>query len=152
MADEIHPVVELLVARMDSHPEEFRYNPTGSLAITGRWETWIAQLGWYMNEAEKALIYGKAKELIFQRIHEEVLDELLNGDERRRKAEADRLAEAKAMTAMQTHVQQAYGTLGMGNSNPYMDNMTTALTNELRLGSESLSEGLLKQIKGKLGL
>jgi hypothetical protein len=70
---------------MESHPEEFEFHASGSLAVTGRWETWITQLGWYFNEAEKALIYGKAKELIFQRVHGEVMDELLNGPERRRK-------------------------------------------------------------------
>lgn len=80
--DKIHPVVQLLAQRMESHPEEFTFNDKGSLAVTGRWGAWIAQLGWHFNEEEKELIYGKAKELIFNRIHGEVMDELLNGDER----------------------------------------------------------------------
>jgi hypothetical protein len=79
MVDEIHPVIQLLVARMKSHPKEFGFNAGGSLAVTGRWETWIAQLGWHMNEAEKALIYGKAKEVIFRRVHEEVMYAMLEG-------------------------------------------------------------------------
>jgi len=81
--EDIHAVVKLLVARMQSNPEEFKFNPTGSLAITGRWERWIAQLGWHFNEAEKELIYGKAKELIFNRVHEEVMEELINGSDRK---------------------------------------------------------------------
>jgi hypothetical protein len=60
MEDEVHEVVTLLLARMESNPEEFEFHASGSLAVTGRWETWIAQLGWHFNEAEKALIYGKA--------------------------------------------------------------------------------------------
>lgn len=87
MSENVHPVVRLLAKRMESHPEEFKFHSGGSLAITGRWETWISQLGWYFNEAEKELIYGKAKELIFQRVHEEVMDELLNGEERRAEKE-----------------------------------------------------------------
>ncbi len=53
MADNIHPVVELLAARMESHPEEFQFQANSSLAVTGRWAIWISQLGWHFNEAEK---------------------------------------------------------------------------------------------------
>jgi hypothetical protein len=85
MEDEIHEVVRFLAARMESHPEEFTHHDgvTGSLAISGRWEKWISKLGWHMNESEKALIYGKTRQVIFQRVHEEVLEELLNGPERK---------------------------------------------------------------------
>lgn len=84
MADNIHPVVELLAARMESHPEEFRVYDNSTLAIGGRWETWIAQIRPFMNEAEHEMLLGKAKEVFLQRVHEEVLDELMNGEERRR--------------------------------------------------------------------
>jgi hypothetical protein len=107
MADEVHEVVTLLLARMESNPEEFEFHASGSLAVTGRWETWIAQLGWHFNEAEKALIYGKARELIFQRVHEEVLDELLNGEDRRRKEREDREYELHIAHAARQQQQQA---------------------------------------------
>jgi hypothetical protein len=107
MADEVHEVVTLLLARMESNPEEFEFHASGSLAVTGRWETWIAQLGWHFNEAEKALIYGKARELIFQRVHGEVLDELLNGEDRRRKEVEDREYERHLAQALQHTKQQA---------------------------------------------
>lgn len=83
MADNIHPVVELLAARMESHPEEFRIYDNSTLAIGGRWETWIAQIRPFMNEAEHKALFNTAKEAFLQRVHEEVLDELLNGPERR---------------------------------------------------------------------
>jgi hypothetical protein len=111
MADEPHEVVKLLVARMESHPKEFEFHASGNLAVTGRWETWIAQLGWHFNEAEKALIYGKARELIFQRVHEEVLDELFNGEDRRKVEEKEKEYEAeriqKYLMAQQQQRQQA---------------------------------------------
>jgi hypothetical protein len=106
MADEVHEVVTLLLARMESNPEEFEFHASGSLAVTGRWETWIAQLGWHFNEAEKALIYGKARELIFQRVHGEVLDELLNGEDRRRKEAEDREYERQMMVRQAGLAQQ----------------------------------------------
>ena len=108
--DKIHPVVQLLAQRMESHPEEFTFNDKGSLAVTGRWGAWIAQLGWHFNEEEKELIYGKAKELIFNRIHGEVMDELLNGDERRadkvRRDEAIRQINAQRAQQQYSAVQQ----------------------------------------------
>ena len=106
MSEELHDVVKLLLARMETHPEEFRFHNTGTLAITGRWETWINQLGWYFNEAEKKLIYGKAKEIIFQRVHEEVMDELCNGEERRRK---QREEDEYERTMMKQVSQQSMG-------------------------------------------
>jgi hypothetical protein len=118
MADEVHEVVTLLLARMESNPEEFEFHASGSLAVTGRWETWIAQLGWHFNEAEKALIYGKARELIFQRVHGEVLDELLNGEDRRRKEREEQEYERQMMRQstlaqqQKAYVSQLQGMVG----------------------------------------
>lgn len=147
MADNIHPVVELLAARMESHPEEFKFHNGSSLAITGRWETWINQLGWYFNEAEKELIYGKAKELIFQRVHEEVLDELLNGEERRAE---ERRQRKEAEERMMAQVQQSALQPGQFAQVQSLGALQSAGT--IRLGSETIDEGMLKQIKRKLGL
>jgi hypothetical protein len=101
MEDEPHEVVKLLAARMKSHPKEFEFHASGNPAVTGRWETWIAQLGWHFNEAEKALIYGKARELMFQRVHEEVLDELFNGEDRRK---AEEKAKGYEVELIQKHI------------------------------------------------
>lgn len=185
MADNVHPVVELLAARMESHPEEFKFHSGSSLAITGRWETWINQLGWYLSEDEKELIYGKAKELIFQRVHEEVLDELLNGPERRAQEKRERDLEMQRMMAQsqQAAMQQAshlYGQaalqpgqyaqvqslstlqgMGIGNVAPSQplviqsggkEAMRIQANGDIKIGNETLNEGLLKSIKGKLGL
>jgi len=118
--DKIHPVVQLLAQRMESHPEEFTFNDKGSLAVTGRWGAWIAQLGWHFNEEEKELIYGRAKELIFGRVHKEVMDELLNGDERR--AEAQAKVELAKLNAQQQYsaVQQQIAMLKQQQIQPVL--------------------------------
>lgn len=149
--DTVHPVVRLIAKRMESHPEEFKFHNGSSLAITGRWETWINQLGWYFNEVEKELIYGKAKELIFQRVHEEVMDELLNGEARREEERRQR-KEAEERQ-MQSYVQQQRAYLQQsqlyGQAQQYANHIAPA---NLRLGSETIDEGMIKQIKRKLGL
>lgn len=118
MADNIHPVVKLLAARMESHPEEFPVNPNGQLPIGGRWSPWLAQAEHLMNDAERTLIYDKAKEVIFQRIHEEVMDELLNGEERReeerRRKEADEQRYLAQLSQIQMQTQNA------AQANPYL--------------------------------
>lgn len=107
MTNNIHPVVELLAARMESHPEEFPVQPNGQLPIMGRWAPWLAQAEHLMNDAERTLLYTKAKETIFQRIHEEVLDELMNGPERRAEEQRKRDEEMQRHIAHAAAQQQA---------------------------------------------
>jgi hypothetical protein len=161
MADNIHPAVELLAARMESHPEEFQLHANGSLAITGRWETWIAQMGWYLNEAERELIYGKAKEVIFQRIHEEVLDELLNGEQRRAEEQAAYDAEVQRLTAIARTTGPQNIISGIGTHSPSQslvintagqEAMRITANGELNIGGETLDAGMLKKMKSALGL
>jgi hypothetical protein len=106
MTNNIHPVVELLAARMESNPEEFPVNPNGQLPIMGRWAPWLAQAEHLMNDAERTLLYTKAKEAVFQRIHEEVLDELMNGPERRAEEQRKRDEEVQRHIALQQAAQQ----------------------------------------------
>ena len=75
MTNNIHPVVELLAARMESNPEEFA--PDGE----GRWAQWLDELIPFVTEAERVMLRGP----MMQTFHEQVLDELMNGPERRRK-------------------------------------------------------------------
>jgi len=170
MADNIHEVVKLLAARMESHPEEFQANPSGLPPIRGRWSTWLVQAESLMNEAERELIYDKAKEVIFQRIHEEVLDELLNGEQRRAEEKAAHDAEVQRLLAQaQTHSQSGYANQAGAYQNaivltnrspswPLVVDTTgqeaTRITanGELKVGNETLNEGMLKQIRKKLGL
>jgi hypothetical protein len=96
MTDNIHPVVELLAARMESNPEEF-----GADEI-GRWDVWMTQMEGLLTEEEKLLL----RVPMMQSIHEEVLDELLNGPDKRRKEAEERELILKSALAQQQAVQQ----------------------------------------------
>lgn len=119
MADnEPHAVVRLLLKRMESHPEEFRVGPELGLE---RWEEYIDAVRDHGNEADNAALTAKLRDIRLAEIHEQVMDELLNGPERRRKHEEDREYERHLAQAMQHTQQQAmqqaiqqYGGVGGG--------------------------------------
>ena len=104
MADEIHPVVELLAKRMQSHPDEFRFDrlTDNKLPVSARWDRWLTQIGMHMNDAESRLLFAAARSVAFERIFEEVTDDLLNGDDRRAKEQE----EAKRLWMQQQTIQQ----------------------------------------------
>lgn len=77
---EVHPLVELLLARMKSHPEEFKKG--------NRYDRWWAALDAlqrYGSDADSAAIDAALRPIMLDDAHSEALDELLNGDERRRR-------------------------------------------------------------------
>lgn len=87
MADkEPHAVVRLLLARMESHPEEFTRDGE---TYHARWYDYVEGIKAYGNEADNAAIAAKLRDIRMGEIHEYVMDELLNGPERRRKAEEE---------------------------------------------------------------
>lgn len=69
-ADEsIHPGVELLLARMDSHPEEFEDDR--------RWAHKYQQFKTHWNGHEKRLFSNKLREIRMRVMHEQLMKELL---------------------------------------------------------------------------
>jgi len=102
---EPHEVVKLLLARMESHPEEFR---NGDVLLHDRWYEYVNGIQAYGNEADKAAIAAGLREIRLSEIHEKVMDELLNGDDRRRKAEEEREYERNLIMqkARNTYAQQ----------------------------------------------
>ncbi len=163
MADNIHPVVELLAARMESHPEEFE--PNGG----GRWAEWLDRLIPFVTEEERVMLRGH----MMQDIHEEVLDELLNGEERRAQEKRERDLEMQRMLA-QAQVQRlqpgqyaqvqslsALQGMGVGNvvpSQPLViqsggkEAMRIQANGDIKIGNETLNEGTLRKIKKALGI
>jgi hypothetical protein len=108
VTDEPHAVVRLLLARMESHPEEFSND-------NGRWVQWLDELMPFVTEKERLML----RKPMMQTIHEDVMDELLNGPERRRKHKEDTEYERHLAQAMQ-HTQRQQlrvGTLS-GDMNP----------------------------------
>lgn len=104
----MHPVVELMLARMESHPQEFE-NPYGS-----RWSTVLEGINEYAEDAEREIVRKARYKILMGRVHEEALDELCNGEERRRKAEEEK---NQAMIAQRTLLQQQGAKSGLlGNT------------------------------------
>lgn len=106
---EPHEVVKLLLARMESHPEEFR---VADAPFHDRWYDHINGIHAYGNEADKAAIAAKLRDIRLDEIHERVMDEMLNGEDRRRKeAEEDEyernLIMQKARNTTMTQQQMA---------------------------------------------
>lgn len=163
---EPHEVVKLLVARMESNPEEFN-------DVEGRWAQWLDELIPFVTEEERLML----RKPMMQSIHEEVMDELCNGEERRRKAEENRkeyeyerhLAQAMQHTKMQQAVgqyQQAvgqlagsvYGNGGGGggggaslpvNTSPY-SGITGTKANSIMIDDQVLDGPMIEKIKRML--
>lgn len=89
MADDMHEVVKLLLARMESHPDEFVEN-TGrdsviSDGIGDRWWRVLTFVEDYGTDEEQKAIGAGLRKIKLNRAHEIMMDELCNGEERRRK-------------------------------------------------------------------
>lgn len=93
MSENVHPVVRLLAKRMESHPEEF---------TKGRWGMWVSALMEMATPEEKLLL----RKFRMDEIHEEVMDELLNGEVRRAEEERKREEEARRYLTMQQATAQ----------------------------------------------
>lgn len=74
--EEYHEVVQLLLARMESHPEEFQRGMS-------RWAWMVESAMTNASEEERAALHAGLRPIRLQQLHEDVLDELLNGPERR---------------------------------------------------------------------
>lgn len=83
MEDNVHDVVKLLLARIKSHPAEFKRN------VDCRWYHTIEDINEYGNEADKAAINAKLRDIRLDEAHEDAMDELCNGPERRRMQEEE---------------------------------------------------------------
>jgi hypothetical protein len=101
---EPHEVVKLLLKRMDSHPEEFK-------SRVDRWDTVLVKVLEHANEAEIAAIHASIRNIRLGEAHEDMMDELCNGEERRRKAreehEYERNLSKSLLLTKKQMVQQA---------------------------------------------
>ena len=159
MDNEIHDVVKLLVARMKSHPEEFsdtyllsELEPVGYHG-SGRWESALRAAYKHANDAETEALDAGLRPIRLNQTHEWVLDELCNGEERRRKAEeeaeANRQFYAKQV-AMSAQLSQAQlynqyqnaalptGLLGSGSTSAYANQLNQAMTGTKKSMIESM--------------
>lgn len=159
----LHPVVDLLISRMKSHPEEFYIGlePESPYAIktvplSSRWTTILNHVERFANEEELAALKDAMRHIRLDEAHEKALDELLNGPERRAEEEKERertrvMMQQAAMQKQQSYLQQASGVLGLGNQIPTTP-LNVTRTPSLQIGNETLDAGMIDQIKRKLGL
>lgn len=67
---DVHPAIELLLARMESNPEEF---------VGGhRWDEIISNYRKNFTEKEKELFFIKERELNMEYLHQEIMREILS--------------------------------------------------------------------------
>lgn len=102
MTQEIHPVVKLLLARMETHPDEFvsRVSDDDDVDVSpgyfyGRWGPSVGAIREYGTEADKEALFSVFNKLHMDHQHERTMDELLNGEERRARMEREREEERK---------------------------------------------------------
>jgi hypothetical protein len=161
MADEVHPVVELLVARMGSHPEEFKddymmaeLSPANG---SGRWVRAIRAIRESGLERDVEALNAALSKIRMQQIHEWTMDELLNGDDRRRAEEEDK--KRLWLQQQQLH-QQAYqqsphiragtGTLNLSQLGSYQQSAmlgaASSTAPQPQLGEDSLMQQIRKRL------
>ena len=104
MVDEPHEVVKLLIKRMDSHPEEFR---VGDDMYRDRWDEHISDIQAFGNAVDTAALDAKLRDIRLGEIHERVMDELCNGEERHRKKAEEQEYERNLAKSLQLTQQQA---------------------------------------------
>lgn len=146
MTDDIHPVVELLIARMESHPEEFKddylMSEVRPTAGSGRWLRATQAIQDHGLERDVETLNAALSKIHMQQIHDWVMDELFNGESRRR--EEEEVKKQLWLQQQQLH-QQAYqqsphiragtGLLGAASPPP-----------QPRLGEDSLVQQLRKRL------
>jgi hypothetical protein len=64
----MHPALELMLARMESNPEEFVDN--------GRWVDIMRELTNFVSEEERKLLFEKQKAIRLDLIHKKIMQEL----------------------------------------------------------------------------
>ena len=119
----LHPVVELLLARMKSHPEEFtdgylcsELEPVDHYG-NGRWEGVLRAVCKNGNEAELEAVNDALRSIRLGQAHEWMMDELFNGEERRRKAREEQAYERNLSAALRSGTAQPGALIPI--TNPY---------------------------------
>lgn len=140
MEDEVHEVVTLLLARMESHPEEFKSH-------ADRWDRVLLEILEHGSEAEIAAIHASVRNIRLGEAHEDMMDELLNGEDRRRKEAEENDYERNLSKALQQSqygqanqlLNQAYnqlgGLVGVGTQSPTTKlDVAPGILNSIRKG------------------
>lgn len=101
---EMHDVVELLLARMESNPDEFAADISVDGSRADRWWQVIRLILDSGTKEEKDAVNQGIRKIKLQRAHEMMMDELLNGDERRRKFQEEQEYEANLLNRINNNM------------------------------------------------
>lgn len=150
MSEGMHEVVKLLIARMKSHPEEFRHGAS-------RW-VWMVNDAMDHGSAEECAALKEAlRPIRLREVHEHVMDELCNGDERRRKEEEERKYYLQQAAGAQQYANVSQSLLGQpGQFITDYDHATQTMrikdTHTKQITSVSADSGMFATIKKALGV
>lgn len=138
MEDELHEVVRLLIARMETHPKEFtRWEK--NYPSTNRWAAALDEIFEHGSDAEEKALRDALRVVRLAEIHDEVLDELYNGEERRDAERRERTKEAQLQ-------QQALVQAQLQKYSQY--NQTATLLGTSATGG--LTDDMWDRVKGKI--
>jgi hypothetical protein len=102
MPPDLHSVTKLLLARMESHPEEFHdeylMTQVRPSVREGRWSPVLRGIEAAGTLADKEAIERGLYPIRMGQVHEWMMDELCNGDERRRRIDEEDKYERTLMT------------------------------------------------------
>jgi hypothetical protein len=159
MADEVHPVVELLIARMESHPEEFKddymMSEVRPTAGSGRWLLATQAIQDHGSKRDVEALNAALSKIYMQYIHEWTMDELLNGEDRRREEEERKkqLWQQQQQMHQQAYQQSPHIQSGMQNVSQLggwqqlgLLGAASSIPAQPRLGEDSLVQQLMKRI------
>jgi hypothetical protein len=159
MTNEVHPVVELLIARTESHPEEFRddylMSEVRPTVGSGRWFRVIHAIRDHGSEQDNAALSARLRDIRMQQIHEWTMDELLTGDDRRR--EEEEVKKRVWLQQQQLH-QQAYqqsphiraGTQNLSQLGSYQQSAMLGAASSIPAQPQLGEDSLIQQIRKRL--
>ena len=154
---EMHDVVNLLLKRMESHPEEFESALGESENLTDAQDRWWRVLDRVLEhgtEEEKAAIRAALREIKLDAAHRIMMDELLNGDERRRRMQEEEttyernLLLRQSLAAQQVVQQQMTTALDNSQLRTLIDNYNPKPWEPINHGNG----GLVATVKKGLGI
>lgn len=148
--------IEILLARMESNPDEF-------MGVNNKWVNLIESHEDYMTDEDRKALFAKLHELRMGKFTEHVMKKLLE-EQDDRKAEIDMYAQ-QVRAKMQQYAQQnaaaqqqyynnaqAGSLTGLGSytvpsASPYAIQDSNQVTSEIRVGKQTLTEKTLKKLK-----
>jgi hypothetical protein len=154
----MHQAVELILKRMDSNPDEF----TGD--SKDRWMRMIKRYEAFFSDEERKAISEKQNAIMMKEFHNEVMGELLYGEERRQQERETQAQMELAKMQMQSQILGMRAQSGLNAAQSITSGSIYALQNAnaasgtvtiqsdtMTLGGETIDKTLIQQLKSLVG-